>query len=751
MNTFIMESSVVRPATNPYGRLDRNSVVGYEGEHNSRSLVVETTDDLSAYASVSLIIDDLDCGAMTKTTSGSKTVLSLTLTSAMIGASGRKLCQLLMVDSNNTVIAKSSQFVILIKRSNDIERSVEDGVSFIIISEAVTEMAQEAASAAAQEAVADVVADCQAIADDASASADAAAQSASDAQSAAESIVVDSALDATSTHALQNKVVTSEINALKADLGAYEGEYTTAELTYINALRINSERTAFVGASNYELYCLEVNAGDMVEFSVENGTAHTQGCALAWASTLPASGVLCTFFEQVSIPAYSTETFKVKISKNGYAVIAYYKTTFTITAKVSTQNVLAHVQAIEDGMSVYSDENEYVRTELLNIYKTGSPSVRILGEFDHYGLNQQGEFLLSQAYRVSSGTKISFAEDVTFSVVKSGFRFGYDSFDGSTVTWHGWYTTSVTIPANTQFKLQIARTTEVTSEVANVDEFLSAISFGAWSDKYFPLTDGDYYFGDMKPSKNKYTITAITQLSKINGISYAQGLAINNGVLAVIYNTGAICIYDLDSKTVLGQYMLDIADSSMHGNSADFSNTAGTTYPLVYISECYGNHRCFVEDITNTESTLIQTIAYANDIGSYDGNSWDWILDKDNGHIMTYGKHGTKHLVKVFPLPLTTDGDITFQDADKLDEWCPDDAAGELINIYQGHSVYGNILYLLASQDERILAFDVINHTLLGKINLTADHNFSEIEDVDVYNGSLIIVTVNRGIHQIRF
>ena len=545
--------------------------------------------------------------------------------------------------------------------------------------------------------------------------------------------------------------VGTEIAEIKADLGAYEGEYTTAELTYIDALRINTDRTAFVGASKYELYCLEVNASDMVEFSVENGTAHTQGCALAWASTLPASGVLCTFFEQVSIPAYSTETFKVKISKNGYAVIAYYKTTFTITAKVSTQNVLAHVQAIEDGMSAYSDENEYVRTELLNIYKTGSPSVRILGEFDHYGLNQQGEFLLTQTYRVSSGTKISFAEDVTFSVVKSGFRFGYDSFDGSTVTWHGWYTTSVTIPANTQFKLQIARTTEVTSEIANVDEFLSAISFGAWSDKYLPLTDGDYYFGDMKPSKNKYTITAITQLSKINGISYAQGLAVNNGVLAVIYNTGAICIYDLDSKTVLGQYMLDIADSNMHGNSADFSNTAGTTYPLIYISECYGNHRCFVEDVTNTESTLIQTIAYANDIGSYDGNSWDWILDKDNGHIMTYGKHGTKHLVKVFSLPLTTDGDITFQDADKLDEWCPDDAAGELINIYQGHSVYGNILYLLASQDERILAFDVINHTLLGKINLTADHNFSEIEDVDVYNDTLIIVTVNRGIHQIRF
>jgi len=66
----------------PYGRLKDNGFVGIEGEHSARALVVETKDDLSAYASVSLIIDDLDRGAMTKTTSGSKTVLSLTLIGA---------------------------------------------------------------------------------------------------------------------------------------------------------------------------------------------------------------------------------------------------------------------------------------------------------------------------------------------------------------------------------------------------------------------------------------------------------------------------------------------------------------------------------------------------------------------------------------------------------------------------------------------------------------------------------------------
>lgn len=217
-NSFIMTESIVRPAKMPYGRLKDNGFVGIEGEHAARALVVETKDDLSAFASVNLIIDDLDCGAMTKTTSGSTTTLSMTLTSSMIGRSGRKICQLIMVNSGNTVVQKSSQFEAYVGRANEIERSVDDGVTIIILSEAVTEMAREAASAAAEEAVADVVEDCQEIVNAAAGSARDAAQSAQEAEEAAASIVVDATLDSTSTHAIQNKVVASEISSLKADL-----------------------------------------------------------------------------------------------------------------------------------------------------------------------------------------------------------------------------------------------------------------------------------------------------------------------------------------------------------------------------------------------------------------------------------------------------------------------------------------------------------------------------------------------------
>lgn len=218
-NSFIMTESIVRPAKMPYGRLKDNGFVGIEGEHAARALVVETKDDLSAFASVNLIIDDLDCGAMTKVTSGGTTTLSKVLTSSMIGRSGRKICQLIMVNSGNTVVQKSSQFEAYVGRANEIERSVDDGVTIIILSEAVTEMAREAAAAAAQEAAADVVADCQEIANAAAASAGAAAQSAQEAEEAAASIVVDATLDSTSTHAIQNKAVASAISELNESLG----------------------------------------------------------------------------------------------------------------------------------------------------------------------------------------------------------------------------------------------------------------------------------------------------------------------------------------------------------------------------------------------------------------------------------------------------------------------------------------------------------------------------------------------------
>lgn len=111
--------------------------LGYEGENNSRTLQIKTTDDLTDFATVNLLIDTLDCGAMTVTTVGNFKVLSMVLTAGMLGEAGKKTCQLLMMDSGGTVIKKTNQFYMVVGRSNVIEGTVPDSPVIIAISDYV--------------------------------------------------------------------------------------------------------------------------------------------------------------------------------------------------------------------------------------------------------------------------------------------------------------------------------------------------------------------------------------------------------------------------------------------------------------------------------------------------------------------------------------------------------------------------------------------------------------------------------------
>ena len=63
MNVFVMERSIIRPL----GRDAQNRLIGYVGENNSRSFYIRTQDNISSYTTVSLLIDKMDCGAMTVT------------------------------------------------------------------------------------------------------------------------------------------------------------------------------------------------------------------------------------------------------------------------------------------------------------------------------------------------------------------------------------------------------------------------------------------------------------------------------------------------------------------------------------------------------------------------------------------------------------------------------------------------------------------------------------------------------------
>lgn len=120
--------------------------LGYEGENNSRTLQIKTTDDLTDFATVNLLIDTLDCGAMTVTTVGNFKVLSMMLTAGMLGEAGMKTCQLLMMDSEGAVIKKTNQFQMVVNTSNTVDGMAPDSPTAIIITDYIDDAINERVS-----------------------------------------------------------------------------------------------------------------------------------------------------------------------------------------------------------------------------------------------------------------------------------------------------------------------------------------------------------------------------------------------------------------------------------------------------------------------------------------------------------------------------------------------------------------------------------------------------------------------------
>ena len=508
-NSFIMTESIVRPAKMPYGRLKDNGFVGIEGEHAARALVVETKDDLSAFASVNLIIDDLDCGAMTKTTSGSTTTLSMTLTSSMIGRSGRKICQLIMVNSGNTVVQKSSQFEAYVGRANEIERSVDDGVTIIILSEAVTEMAREAASAAAQEAAADVVEDCQAIADAASASADAAAQSASDAQTAAASIVVDATLDSTSTHAIQNKAVADAISEINESLQVLNATNIAKDVTYTSGRALYYDTGETYTSSSWSVSdYIDVSEYTGIVYKRYQSTSTTSknGIAFYDANKEYISGVRQIIrasaagyvINEVDVPE-GAKYVRIPWITADIPAIMYDKADYD--TKIVSRLTIAEGDII-DVENALADTNAYMTAISKDGYFRLDASKWKAGGWSSYSSNN------NVAYQVRYDDVVQFDRDV-YIIASEGFYIGYYTEGGA----HGGVCVLM-LPANTKAKIFVRRINEDTSETANV---------ATWATKHRISTA-------ISPIiKNAPTFTDVTMFERIGigGDSYAAGVGSN--------------------------------------------------------------------------------------------------------------------------------------------------------------------------------------------------------------------------------
>lgn len=138
----------------------------------------------------------------------------------------------------------------------------------------------------------------------------------------------------------------------------------------------------------------------------------------------------------------------------------------------------------------------------------------------------------------------------------------------------------------------------------------------------------------------------------------SQGLCIHDKYAVIIRDKGWCEIYNLETNRTESFYKLENNDS--HCNNAVFGPSKlseDSLFPLIYISEDNGGHACFVTELGWNDSKIVQKIYYDGDKKSYPGPI-DWIVDRENGYIYTYGgvRWGMRWLKK-FRLPSLEDSD----------------------------------------------------------------------------------------------
>lgn len=131
----------------------------------------------------------------------------------------------------------------------------------------------------------------------------------------------------------------------------------------------------------------------------------------------------------------------------------------------------------EQVTELYNDNsytNDYVAADTLRIVNEESLSL-YRGLFDIDAYNPSTGVTNTYKYRISSRKAIQFPFPAVISI-PSGFRAYFYVYSSGVWSTSGWKTDSYTINTNIPFYLQIARSTEDTSETANVNEFLSGFT-----------------------------------------------------------------------------------------------------------------------------------------------------------------------------------------------------------------------------------------------------------------------------------
>lgn len=239
----------------------------------------------------------------------------------------------------------------------------------------------------------------------------------------------------------------------------------------------------------------------------------------------------------------------------------------------------------------------------------------------------------------------------------------------------------------------------------------------------------------------------------------AQGMAIR-GDCAYLFNDGGICrSFDLKTGQVIADFALESASPNNHANSASFGRESikGNSLPVIYISECRSPYRCFVENITDSTSQMVQTIVVKRT--DADSIVHNWVVDSKQNCIYSirFGEIVNKQTgmrrcrIIRYKLPKLNKGElVVFTESDVKDTF-------EVFfpNLLQGASIYKNNLYMPVGLHEEagnkrkdgeraLIVVNLKKKKIEKKIDLT-NVTASEPEDMDFYQGGALLYTGQDG------
>lgn len=246
----------------------------------------------------------------------------------------------------------------------------------------------------------------------------------------------------------------------------------------------------------------------------------------------------------------------------------------------------------------------------------------------------------------------------------------------------------------------------------------------------------------------------------------AQGMAIF-GDTAYLMNDGGLCrVLDLKKGNIVRHFNVGSSAKGNHINNACFGKVDSSKsgeLPLLYLSECMGKGRCFVEQLTADSSIFVQTIEAFK--GGKNYRMTNWVVDNENGHLYGITRNRKAlldsawnvscHIVK-YRIPTLDEGPkVNLSEEDVIDQF-------EVIypNILQGCKIRGNKLFLVTGLQQSlgyrkdsqraILVIDLRKKELVEQIDLTY-LTTNEPEDMDFYkNYALLYCGQEGGLYNIK-